>query len=252
MTPLLSDSLASPAFVRARSRAAGLLRASKIGAATMNRIRHLFSRSFASLSVGCLDYDPDRDPECRDAELLLVGVVSAGFLAEAVQFDGLGQVDGLHLLKVSGDSMIEAGIRDGDHILVKPADSAESGQIVVALTDDGEATLKFWWPEPRRGRIRLEPANESMSPIYVRQARVQAVLVGVVRQSEPARYHATLMRVDLPWRPRTWRDCPPLGKAVSRASFTTRDDAEEYRRRFNRAAMKKPRGLWVTVEERVA
>ena len=83
-------------------------------------------------------------------------------------------------LKVVGDSMIEDAIADGDHVIVRKQRSARKGQIVVAITDEGEATLKRWYPEANR--VRLEPANSTMKPIYVRDAKILGVVVGVVRQ----------------------------------------------------------------------
>ena len=76
--------------------------------------------------------------------------------------------------------MIEAQNADGDYVIVNRNDTATAGQMVVARTDDGEATLKYWYPE--KGRIRLQPANSEMSPIYVKSASVVGVVVGVVRQ----------------------------------------------------------------------
>ena len=76
--------------------------------------------------------------------------------------------------------MIDAQISDGDYVVIHKQRVAQPGQIVVAQTDDGEATLKRWFPEANR--IRLEPANASMKPIYVKDARVLGVLVGVVRK----------------------------------------------------------------------
>jgi repressor LexA len=78
--------------------------------------------------------------------------------------------------------MIDAQIADGDYVVIKRQKSASPGQIVVAQTDEGEATLKYWYPEANR--IRLQPANKSMSPIYVESAHVLGVLVGVVRKTE--------------------------------------------------------------------
>jgi repressor LexA len=63
--------------------------------------------------------------------------------------------------------------------VVRRQSTAEPGEMVVARTDEGEATLKYWHPE--KNRIRLQPANSSMEPIYVKQAEVIGVVVGVVR-----------------------------------------------------------------------
>ena len=76
--------------------------------------------------------------------------------------------------------MIEDQIADGDYVVIRKQRTARDGQIVVALTDEGEATLKRWYPE--ENRIRLEPANSTMKPIYVKNAKVLGVVVGVVRQ----------------------------------------------------------------------
>jgi repressor LexA len=76
--------------------------------------------------------------------------------------------------------MINDHISDGDYVVVQKTRTARKGQIVVAMTDEGEATLKRWFPE--KNRIRLEPANSNMKPIYVKDARVLGIVVGVVRR----------------------------------------------------------------------
>ena len=82
---------------------------------------------------------------------------------DRVDFGAMFSKKNMFVLKVSGDSMIDAHINDGDFVVVKKQRNASSGQMVVAETDDGEATLKYWYPE--KNRIRLQPANRSMSPI---------------------------------------------------------------------------------------
>lgn len=119
--------------------------------------------------------------------LPLVGRVAAGRLHEAIEqderidFANIFNPDpgDLFVLKVSGDSMIEDSIADGDFVVIRKQKTARKGQTVVARTDDGEATLKRWYPEGKR--IRLQPANSEMDPIYVTSAEVLGVLVGVVR-----------------------------------------------------------------------
>ena len=76
--------------------------------------------------------------------------------------------------------MVDAQIADGDYVVIKKQRTAHKGQMVVAQTEDGEATLKFWYPE--KNRIRLQPANENMKPIYSKNVRVIGVVVGVVRK----------------------------------------------------------------------
>jgi repressor LexA len=117
--------------------------------------------------------------------LPLRGRVAAGVLHEAVEqnervdFDAMFNKKSYFVLQVNGDSMIDAQIMDGDYVIIKKAREAQKGQIVVAQTNDGEATLKRWYPEANR--IRLEPANRSMQSIYVKDAKVLGVLIGVVR-----------------------------------------------------------------------
>lgn len=82
------------------------------------------------------------------------------------------------LLRASGDSMIEAGVDDGDLVLIRRQDTADAGQIVVALVED-EATLKRFYPE--RGQVRLHPENSAMEDIYVESCLVQGVAVKVIK-----------------------------------------------------------------------
>lgn len=116
----------------------------------------------------------------------LRGVVTAGALQEKtgptrrVDFGTMFDVEQCFALTVTGDSMIEAHISDGDYLIVRPSESAEPGQIVVAMTPDGQSTVKYWFPEP--GRVRLQPANREMAPIYSTDAKVVGIAVGIVRK----------------------------------------------------------------------
>ena len=125
----------------------------------------------------------------EERSLPLAGRIAAGVFHEAIEQDERvdftamfdPEAKNLFVLQVAGDSMIEDQIADGDYVVVqKQQRTARKGQIVVALTDEGEATLKRWFPE--QNRIRLEPANSTMKPIYVKNARVLGVVVGVVRK----------------------------------------------------------------------
>lgn len=86
----------------------------------------------------------------------------------------------VYVLQVRGESMIEEQIRDGDYVVVEQTDSAHDGEIVVALLDNGMATLKRFFKEATR--IRLEPANATMSPIFVKNVRIQGKVVGLIRK----------------------------------------------------------------------
>jgi repressor LexA len=124
----------------------------------------------------------------EERSLPLAGQIAAGVLHEAIEQDE--RVDfgsmfdpkkkNLFALLVKGDSMIGEHIADGDYVILQKQRTARKGQIVAAITDEGEATLKRWFPE--KNRIRLEPANSRMKPIYVKNAKVLGVVVGVVRK----------------------------------------------------------------------
>ena len=87
------------------------------------------------------------------------------------------------ILRAYGDSMIEAGINNGDLVLIRQQNYADEGQIVVALMED-EATLKRFYPEPKKHRIRLHPENSRMDDIYVDNCEIQGVAVKVLKDLE--------------------------------------------------------------------
>jgi len=86
----------------------------------------------------------------------------------------------VYVLQVKGESMIEEQIRDGDYVIVEETSEAKNGEIVVALLDNGMATLKRFFKETTR--VRLEPANSTMSPIFVKNVRIQGRVVGLIRR----------------------------------------------------------------------
>ena len=87
------------------------------------------------------------------------------------------------ILRAYGDSMVEAGIDDGDLVLIRQQNYADEGQIVVALIDD-DATLKRFYPEPENHRICLHPDNSQMDDIYVTHCEIQGVAVKVLKDLE--------------------------------------------------------------------
>jgi repressor LexA len=91
----------------------------------------------------------------------------------------LGEPDGCFALTVSGTSMIKAGILDGDVVVVKQQRTAEDGDIVVAMIED-EATLKRFYREA--DKVRLQPENDSMRPIYTRDPQILGRVTGVIRK----------------------------------------------------------------------
>ncbi|MFC5558760.1 transcriptional repressor LexA [Ureibacillus thermophilus] len=88
--------------------------------------------------------------------------------------------DQLFMLEVMGDSMIEAGILDGDYVIVKQTATANNGDIVVAMTDENEATVKRFYKE--KGYFRLQPENPSMDPIIVDNVTILGIVVGLYRK----------------------------------------------------------------------
>jgi repressor LexA len=121
--------------------------------------------------------------------LPLVGQVAAGqpILAEEnieeyIQVpDVAGGEEGEYVLRVSGDSMRDAGILEGDYVVVRPQDSAKNGDIVVALLGE-DATVKRFFKE--KDHVRLQPENKSMEPIRTRDVRVLGRVVGMFRRVE--------------------------------------------------------------------
>lgn len=87
-----------------------------------------------------------------------------------------------YVLQVKGDSMIEAGILDQDYVVIEHTEVANNGDVVVALLDNGFATLKRYFKEATR--VRLEPANSAMSPIFTTKVKIQGKVVGVIRKFE--------------------------------------------------------------------
>jgi repressor LexA len=124
----------------------------------------------------------------RVSELPLFGSIAAGLpvdvlagsdtIAVPVHLTGRGEN---FVLKVRGDSMIDDGILDGDFVIIEQRSRADNGEVVVAMVD-GEVTLKRFYAEG--DRLRLQPANAAMQPIYARKGSVtiQGVVVGLMRR----------------------------------------------------------------------
>jgi repressor LexA len=120
----------------------------------------------------------------------LLGLVAAGAPIEAipdqeavsVPEDMLGRGEH-YVLRVTGDSMIDEQIRDGDYLVVRHRETAENGDMVVALVDQETATVKKFYRE-RDGRVRLQPANEALDPMYFGpdRVRIQGIVMGVMRR----------------------------------------------------------------------
>ncbi|HLV25069.1 MAG TPA: transcriptional repressor LexA [Gemmatimonadales bacterium] len=127
----------------------------------------------------------------RAVELPLLGLVAAGSPIEAVTHGETLTVPDMfvsrgsahYALRVRGNSMIDEQIRDGDFVIVQERKSASNGETVVAMLEDSSATVKKLYRE-KDGRIRLQPANETMEPLYVHEndITIQGIVVGVLRR----------------------------------------------------------------------
>ena len=148
---------------------------------------------------GLLDYEGHRNITTRESRMTktqtvkvaVLGAVSCGvpkfaeenieeYVRLPVALFGSGE---FYILRANGDSMVDAGIEDGDLVLIRQQNYANEGQIVVALMED-EATLKRYYPEPQKRRIRLHPENSSMRDIYVANCIIQGVAVKVLKDLE--------------------------------------------------------------------
>jgi repressor LexA len=137
-----------------------------------------------SRAIQLLD-DPTTRPETTG--LPLMGKIAAGLPIEAIEnaeqvdlHDWWKTEDGIFLLEVTGESMIEEHIADGDYVVIRKQEHARDGQIVAVLDENGEATLKRIFKE--KGRVRLEPANKTMKPIFRTKVDILGVLTGVIRK----------------------------------------------------------------------
>lgn len=123
------------------------------------------------------------------AQIPLYGKIAAGTPIEAIAYENetvsvpydLVTRGEFYALRIEGESMIEAGIMDGDLAIIKRSDTAENGQIVVALVDNSEATLKVW--QKKDNEIWLKPCNKDyeIRKLHPSQVKVQGVLAGIIR-----------------------------------------------------------------------
>jgi len=126
------------------------------------------------------------NPPKPRTSLPLAGLIAAGqpLLAsqmdDRVDFSRLFSSDDQVCLRVKGDSMIEDHIAEGDYVVYRKGTEARDGDIVVARVDGDDATLKRYYRETHR--VRLEPANKGMKPIFSNRVDVEGVVVGVIRQ----------------------------------------------------------------------
>lgn len=127
----------------------------------------------------------------RSVALPLLGSVAAGMPIEALESNEtfcvpdsmVGRSGNHYVLRVRGNSMVDEQIKDGDFVVVNQRERADNGEMVIALVNGTSATVKKYYRE-RDGRIRLQPANDAMQPIYVHEndITIQGIVVGVMRR----------------------------------------------------------------------
>lgn len=157
-----------------------------VGALEKKRVLRRDKHKARSLEIVADEKLPD---ENRSTKLPMLGNIAAGSPIEAVENReelDLEQMfhsrNGVYVLRVRGESMIEDHLCDGDYVVIERRDSARNGEQVVALLDSGEATLKRFYKESG-GKVRLQPANSNMEPRIVDadRCRIQGVVIGVLR-----------------------------------------------------------------------
>lgn len=138
-------------------------------------------------AIEILDNDEDKI-QTKFVNVPLVGKVTAGSPITAIEniddYYPLPEkfthhAENVFMLEIVGESMIEAGIFDGDYVIVKQQQTATNGDIIVAMTDDNEATVKRFFKEQEY--IRLQPENSSMDPILLRNVSILGKVIGVYR-----------------------------------------------------------------------
>ena len=156
-----------------------------VGALEKKRVLRRDKHKARSLEITSEARLPDED---RATKLPLLGAIAAGSPIEAVEnreeldLEQMFQSrNGVYVLKVRGDSMIDDHLCDGDYVVIERRETARNGEQVVALLDTGEATLKRFYKEG--AKIRLQPANSAMEPRIVDadRCKVQGVVIGVLR-----------------------------------------------------------------------
>jgi len=155
-----------------------------VGALEKKRVLRRDKHKARSLEI-VADVLPDEE---RATKLPLLGNIAAGSPIEAVENreeldleSMFAAKQGVYVLRVRGDSMIDDHLMDGDYVVIERRENARNGEQVVALLDSGEATLKRFYKEG--SKIRLQPANKTMEPRIVDadRCKVQGVVIGVLR-----------------------------------------------------------------------
>lgn len=169
-----------------------LMRAMQIKspATTYNHVQALISKGYIRLRDGQLrsvELTEKSNIFTKGIELPLMGVIAAGQPIEAIENRDTMTVPlellpnlNCYALQVKGESMIDDGILDGDYVIIERNFYPQNGDVVVALLDNENATLKKYYRE--ENRIRLQPANKKMKPIYTKNPVIQGIVRAVLRR----------------------------------------------------------------------
>jgi len=157
--------------------------------ATQSRALRLTPRAAIATGAAGVAAELVPQPPLQASHFLpVVGEIAAGGPIEAYQDaseilavpDMLAPSGDAYVLRVRGDSMIDAHIQDGDFVVIRPQQTARDGDIVVAQVEENAVTLKQFYKES--GRVRLQPANQRYTPQYYEDVRIQGKLIGVIRR----------------------------------------------------------------------
>ena len=178
-----------PPTVREICRAVGLNSTATVHARLqkLEREGYIVHDSSKNRSMRLINYKSDKDNNDKYLDVPMYGKVTAGIPITAIQentetfplpMNFVGNKN-VFMLKVSGESMINAAIMDGDYIIVEEQPTAQNGDIVVALVNNDEATVKTFYKE--NGHFRLQPENDYMEPIIVDEVSIIGKVIGVFR-----------------------------------------------------------------------
>ena len=178
-----------PPTVREICRAVGLNSTATVHARLqkLEREGYIVHDSSKNRSMRLINYKSDKDNNDKYLDVPMYGKVTAGIPITAIQentetfplpMNFVGNKN-VFMLKVSGESMINAAIMDGDYIIVEEQPTAQNGAIVVALVNNDEATVKTFYKE--NGHFRLQPENDYMEPIIVDEVSIIGKVIGVFR-----------------------------------------------------------------------
>ena len=179
-----------PPTVREICRAVGLNSTATVHARLqkLEREGYIVHDSSKNRSMRLINYKSEKNNNDKYLDVPMYGKVTAGIPITAIQentetfplpMNFVGNKN-VFMLKVSGESMINAAIMDGDYIIVEEQPTAQNGDIVVALVNNDEATVKTFYKE--NGHFRLQPENDYMEPIIVQEVSILGKVVGVFRE----------------------------------------------------------------------